>query len=393
MIADGNIAITLTPREEGRCHVDIASSRRPLPQEFFVDKAPESVTLALPRLFAICAMAQGSAAATACEAATAAIAAPALVAKRALLVRAEQIREHMFRLLLGAAEILEEKPSAEDLILLSDLSRSLRQAIGDLNHSAWRSVIDATCATTQHLVEQHVFAADDRWAPDSHAQPTRLADRFVDWCGDRKTPIARLGAFFIDHELMALGADASSGDAQPLMDQTMLLARLLGPGGDTFTTQPDCDRASPETTAFSLHADHPLIAGLHRRFGDSVLTRLAARQVAVSIAADELRELANAAADTVASPFSVTTGNNRDGDGIAVMETARGRLAHATRMRGGKIAEYRILAPTEWNFHPQGPLAQRLAAMAPQAGISLERRARLLVEAFDPCVAYSLAVH
>jgi hypothetical protein len=393
MIAEGKIAITLTPQLEGRCHVGIASSRRPLPQGFFIGKAGDRVAAALPRLFAICAMAQGSTAAAACEAATAAIAEPALIAKRRLLVRAEQIREHMFRLLTGAAEVLAEKPSAEDLALLSDLSKSLRQATGDLDRSAWRSVINAACTTVQRLVDRHLFAADYRAAPDSNAHPPRLSAQFVDWCDGRRTPIARLGAFFIDRDLATLGADGGDRHARPLIDQADLLTRLLGPEGDAFAMQPDCDGTSPETTAFSHFVDHPLIVGLYQQFGDSVLTRLAARQIAVSIAASDLPELANAAADSLTSPFSVTKGQNPDGDGIAVMETARGRLAHATRMRDGKIAAYRILAPTEWNFHPRGPVARRLAAMAPQASLSLERRARLLVETFDPCVAFSLTVH
>ena len=57
------------------------------------------------------------------------------------------------------------------------------------------------------------------------------------------------------------------------------------------------------------------------------------------------------------------------GEGIAWTEMARGLLVHWVRARDGRrgptraCARYRVLAPTEWNFHPHGVLAQALAAL------------------------------
>jgi hypothetical protein len=45
------------------------------------------------------------------------------------------------------------------------------------------------------------------------------------------------------------------------------------------------------------------------------------------------------------------------GVGRALVETARGLLMHEIVLDGERIADYFIVAPTEWNFHPQGPLA------------------------------------
>jgi len=48
---------------------------------------------------------------------------------------------------------------------------------------------------------------------------------------------------------------------------------------------------------------------------------------------------------------------------------------------------YRVLAPTEWNFHPRGVLAQALSALrGPQAADN----ARTLAVAFDPCVEFTV---
>ena len=57
-------------------------------------------------------------------------------------------------------------------------------------------------------------------------------------------------------------------------------------------------------------------------------------------------------------------------------------------------ADYRILAPTEWNFHPQGPLNEGLRGLRPGpqpvSERDLEARARLIAQSLDPCVALSL---
>jgi Ni,Fe-hydrogenase I large subunit len=74
--------------------------------------------------------------------------------------------------------------------------------------------------------------------------------------------------------------------------------------------------------------------------------------------------------------------------GMAGVETSRGLLLHVARLKDGKIAEYRIVAPTEWNFHPAGPLAQALSGLG--AGAGLESAARLVSQSLDPCVAYGV---
>jgi len=74
--------------------------------------------------------------------------------------------------------------------------------------------------------------------------------------------------------------------------------------------------------------------------------------------------------------------------GMAGVETSRGLLIHVVRLNEGKVADYRIIAPTEWNFHPAGPLAQALAGLGPGAG--LEAVARLVSQSLDPCVAYGV---
>ena len=78
------------------------------------------------------------------------------------------------------------------------------------------------------------------------------------------------------------------------------------------------------------------------------------------------------------------------GAGLGWCEMSRGLLVHAvqlqpaTRDAAPAITRYRLQAPTEWNFHPDGALAHWLRQTPPTPD-SL-RRARLAATALDPCV-------
>jgi hypothetical protein len=81
------------------------------------------------------------------------------------------------------------------------------------------------------------------------------------------------------------------------------------------------------------------------------------------------------------------------GEGIAWTEMSRGLLMHWVRLEAGarqpdtaRAALYRVLAPTEWNFHPQGALGCALAA-----GRLSADAARLAALALDPCISFQIA--
>ncbi len=76
------------------------------------------------------------------------------------------------------------------------------------------------------------------------------------------------------------------------------------------------------------------------------------------------------------------------GEGLGWCEMARGLLVHRVEVDDPGAADPRVvscdvLAPTEWNFHPAGPVAQAIAGLTPDA----DGPARLIAAAYDPCVA------
>lgn len=70
-------------------------------------------------------------------------------------------------------------------------------------------------------------------------------------------------------------------------------------------------------------------------------------------------------------------------EGLGWCEMARGLLVHWVRLDAQEhIVDYRVLAPTEWNFHPAGAAAQALADAADESG----PRLRAIASAYDPCI-------
>jgi Ni,Fe-hydrogenase I large subunit len=65
-------------------------------------------------------------------------------------------------------------------------------------------------------------------------------------------------------------------------------------------------------------------------------------------------------------------------------------LLHRVRVEDGLIVEYAAVAPTEWNFHPQGAYARE--ALLVDAADDAERKARMLALSLDPCVGYEVVV-
>ena len=104
---------------------------------------------------------------------------------------------------------------------------------------------------------------------------------------------------------------------------------------------------------------------------------------------EELRDWASGAEKVGAGgtasavPLGATSGR-------ALVETARGLLMHEIVLDGERIADYFIVAPTEWNFHPQGPLAAWLIGRDATDRDALQAFAARAVAVLDPCVRWEL---
>ena len=172
----------------------------------------------------------------------------------------------------------------------------------------------------------------------------------------------------------------------PDLPEESLEPGLTGACADGFTATPEWEGQPRETGALEREAGRPLIASLVRQNGNGLLPRLVARLSELASVPNRVEAIL--ARIEAAAPASMPAEPN--GTGLAQVEAARGRLVHWVRLEGGQVADHRILAPTEWNFHPRGVLASGLLTLP--AGPDIERLARLVVDAVDPCVECRIEV-
>ena len=80
------------------------------------------------------------------------------------------------------------------------------------------------------------------------------------------------------------------------------------------------------------------------------------------------------------------------GSGRAAVAPAPGPLLHHVTLTRDQVAHYRIVAPTEWNFHPRGAFVRGLLGCPAKSETEARGAAGLLAHALDPCVAYEVSV-
>ncbi len=80
------------------------------------------------------------------------------------------------------------------------------------------------------------------------------------------------------------------------------------------------------------------------------------------------------------------------GQGMGLVEAARGSLGHWMRVENGRISNYQIIAPTTWNFSPRdhngvpGALEQALVGAPIRDGETSPIAVQHIVRSFDPCM-------
>ncbi|MCP5267886.1 MAG: nickel-dependent hydrogenase large subunit [Zoogloeaceae bacterium] len=135
---------------------------------------------------------------------------------------------------------------------------------------------------------------------------------------------------------------------------------------------------------------HPLALDLVTRHGASVLGRIAGRMLEVARVLPQmeawLKEI------MPGDPFCVPWQALEEGQGVGLVEAARGALGHWLRIERGKIASYQIIAPTTWNFSPRdaggqpGALEQALVGLPVAEGEKAPVLVQHVVRSFDPCM-------
>ena len=336
--------------------VEVASTRPHVADRLLAGRAVTEAVAMVPRLFSICGRSQGVAAALACNAAAGRVPEAPALRDREGEVRSEAVQEVLRRVLLDWSRLAGAAPDAA--------------ALADV-----RSALSAAPDALRAIVRERIVGARNPWDIFDDAGS---GDR---WLAAAATPVAALmthlgGArpAFAASEVALLPAD---GEA---------VARAVGvalAANAAFERAPSWHGAPAETGALARIHAQPWVAAVVARSGRSALARLVAR--IVELVAQVRPDAPPPARIAGAVPIA-------PGAGLGWVETARGLLVHAVEIGAGVVRRYRIVAPTEWNFHPRGALAAGLAGVAATGEDELRRLVRLAVEALDPCVAYRVEV-
>jgi len=394
MSVEGRLQIELT-REGGRVGgVKISSTRPVHAARVFEGKTPDAVLQLLPLLYSICAVAQAQAAQTACERALGITPERGVRLARELLVCLETTREHLWRILIDWPAFVDEDSHAALASSLTKLLPDSRNALFvdgrafglDVKLHAADWALHDLAGTLDALLERTVFGCSAReWL--TFADRTDLDD----WFRSSGSIAARVLKRLQDNGWENIGAVTPS--FLPLLPDSRLDARLAGPDGDVFIAQPDWLGQPRETTPLARQQDFPLIRSLLAVGGAGLLARLAALLVELAGMPARVRALSGEMLAPEDWEPAAVDGGAHPGVGLAQVEAARGRLVHRVELEHDCVHRYRILAPTEWNFHPAGAAAQGLMQLPAQDAEVLHRLAALLINAVDPCVGYDLIVH
>lgn len=413
----GQIRIQLR-RDDPEAPLSIRSSRPVTAARVFAGKPVAELAAKLPLLFSVCGTAQALACARACEAALGCRARQEALHARALLLHAETAKEHLWRLLLDWPRALEPIAREDPSLQPQPADGADERAVAAVMRAflSLRAALTAAAdpflpgAAPPRPPEDAVLRAADviagtaarrvfGMAPETWLAEVADAKALRCWAADTDSIAAWLLRTLDDAGLAALGrhaAPALPDTGLHLLDR--LAPELRGDGAADFVAAPTLDGRPAETTPFSRELDRRgLVAALAEQSGNGLLPRLAALLVELArgcaVLGDAPRDARSG--DLAAADEGLLAGQASEGIGAAA--AARGLLVHRAALASGSdlpsIGDYRILAPTEWNFHPEGVVAAAIGDLIAHQGLSDEQllaRARLMVTAVDPCVDYSL---
>lgn len=275
-------------------------------------------------------------------------------------LQAATAREHLLR-------IAHDWPHQLDGVAIGMATAELRGC------PLWREsapLVERLAALPAWLEREWLGMPVEAWLGDTAADPQRA----IAWCEAQRgtSPVA---ALLWRHRADAIAAQAPARPLDvlhaPSATMPLLAERIVE--RPRFCAEPDWHGEPAETGPWTraLDAGAPV--------PDNAWMRLVARLA-------DLLQLAQPAGTRRLAHGAIALGQRA---AIAWTETARGLLVHRVQLdaAGERVADCRVLAPTEWNFHPRGTLAR---ALVPLRGARALAQARCLAAAFDPCVEFRI---
>lgn len=373
---EGRLDIRVNPM---RAAVNVQSTRPTLASRLFEGRTIDETLKLIPLIFNICGQAQSVAAVRAIEAALGEKPSAEVQHARAILKRFETLREHLWHILAEWPEFCGGQRANAVLARVVQDVQTIKKVV-DPNQMVCRwpglhrftlPLEDALpiAERLQHTIAAEIFGDDiGTWLQQDQ-------DAFLNWIDNSASPAGQLLKFVRQHAWESLGNAKLA--TLPKSVERELAGILADERADAFVAQPTWKNQTRETGPSARQAAHPLMKAISRRYGNGLLWRLTARLIEIAELSTELLE-----------PEKPERGSI----GFAQLEAARGRLCHYVELEGETITRYRILAPTEWNFHAGGVAVRALSSIRTADESTAQLQARLLIHSVDPCVGYDLHI-
>ncbi|WP_136417697.1 nickel-dependent hydrogenase large subunit [Herbaspirillum sp. ST 5-3] len=371
MSLEGKIRIKLD--WDGR-HVTAAAlqPRKLVPiQTLLHGKRPEHALQIISMLFSLCGKAQTAAAATALQAAGDATS--RVPAWRERAVAAEALQELLWRFLIDLPRLMELPTDTRALARFRQGLMAYCDA--DNDERASQADLAELEADVHRTLLGQVTLGD-----------VRTMRELLQCLREANTTTASI---LLQCRQLETGRPANDVPLMPHAERNCVLEELMPVMTETnYSICPHWNGRAMETGSLARMQHHPLLAWLLQQEGRSLFARLLARLCEIHALFAHLR-----APDDSGSAW-VQGATPAEGIGLAWVQNARGLLLHhAVLDAAGNIHDYRIVAPTEWNFHPQGICTRTLTGMAAPSENALRHHVELLVQSLDPCVSHEVEVY
>jgi coenzyme F420-reducing hydrogenase alpha subunit len=374
----GAIVLSATLVDGRFARVSLTSTRNVAAGRALIGRTPAEALRLVPLIFPLCGMAQTAAALDAVEKAAGIEVSPDQKIARQLIVAAERAVNLAWRLVLDWAPLAGAQPQTRIVAEVRRIASAFPAALGI--SGAW-AVPGGVPLKPDRAALSDLARALDRFVatlfPEA-ADPAHTPETLRATLSHRGSIPARLvaealtfEAGFGAHDVAVLGMPKADWFGERLASNPHFAARPTRDG-------------KPAETGPLAQAAHPQVAAVARAWGAG----LAARLFADAFDAITLPQHVHALTRWIEPDPTPAVAGMADGAGTGLAITTRGPLAHRIELCDGRIAAHAAVAPTEWNFHPDGPFVSALRAAPIHADPA--RAAALMAASFDACVPVRL---
>ena len=371
----GQLNIKIKWREGVVEQVDLTSSRPQKVTSLFNGKLLLDLLNLIPMLYSLCGIAQKIAALRAAENALDIRVSPEIDQGRNLLVQAETARELGLRLFADWYPD-ERGVKAELMKWFAGVKNEYDWAL-QLNPISSRSVNPTDVADKLHAILEPALSKKIASETEENDKGDILESSVL------QSLKAELESFFSSSQLVELKRGCPDLDIEDPTVQHKISESLKSSKAYQFCAAPEINGEKFESSVYTRSLRFNKLKNKEFNGGvKALLFRLNALECMLRSMPEQIKS---------GSKSSLIYS---DETGMGIVQAARGVLIHHMELDGHSVSDsvitdYKIVAPTEWNFHPQGTFVKMLEG----SRVSLEQLPILvesLIRLIDPCVGWQL---